>query len=246
MGYIRDLTGIKNINGKVIKKHFLLRSASLDNPTSNQLKFLKDIKLQRIIDLRNEAEAIHDPDIIIEGCKYYNFSLIDSDLNGVTHETKDKQLKMLRSLPTMEETYIDMLTTEYSLSNIKKAIREIVLNDEYPTIIHCATGKDRAGIIVAIILLLLDVDYETVVKDYLEQRKIYMKTAIKLGTICFIFTFNYKLGKKAYDYYAINRKFIDASFNAIDTKFGSFDKFIHEYIGLSKEDIDRFKEKALI
>lgn len=246
MGYIRDLAGIKNKDGKVIKKHFLLRSASLDNPTNNQLKFLKDIKLKRIIDLRNEAEAIHDPDVIIEGCKYYNFSLIDSDLNGVTHETKDKQLKMLRSLPSMEETYVDMLTAEYSLSNIKKAIREIVLNDEYPTIIHCATGKDRAGIIVAIILLLLDVDYETVVKDYMEQRKIYMKTAIKLGTICFIFTLNYRLGKKAYDYYAINRKFIDASFNAINTNFGSFDKFIHDYIGLTNEEINQFKEKALI
>lgn len=247
MGYIRDLGGIKNKNNKQLRKHFLLRSASLDNPTAEQIKYLNEIKLKRIIDLRNEDEAKHDKDIEIDGCTYYNFSLIDSDLNGITHQNKEKQLLMLESMPTMKECYIGMFNDEFSLNNIRNAIREIVLNDCFPTVVHCATGKDRAGMITMLLLTILDVDYEIIVEDYLKQRPIYLSTARKYGALAFLGSgFNFKLAKKAYDFFAIKREFIDSAIETINKNFGSVDNFIKEYIGLTESDINNFKEKALL
>lgn len=247
MGYIRDLKGIKNKNSKVIKEHFLLRSASLDKPTDNQIDYLNSIGLKRIIDLRNEDEAKNEPDINIEGCQYFNFSLIDSDLNGITHQNKKKQLIMLQEMPTMEECYIGMFKDEFSLNNIKNAIREIVLNDGFPTIVHCATGKDRAGMVTMLLLTILDVDYETIVDDYMKQRPLYLNTARKYGALAFLGSKgNFKLAKKAYDFFAIKREFIDIAVDTINSKFSSIDKFIRDYIGLSDDDISKFKEKALL
>lgn len=245
MGYIRDLSGIKNIEGKQLRKHFLLRSASLNNPTSEQLSYLIDIGLKRIIDLRNADEAKHDPDVIINGCQYYNFSLIDSDLNGITHQNRSKQLVMLKEMPTMKECYIGMFKDEFSLNNIKNAIREIVLNDCFPTIVHCATGKDRAGMIVMILLILLDVDYQVIVEDYLKQRPLYLRTARKYALLAFLGSFDIKLAKKAYDYFAIKKEFIDSAKETIETNFGSINNFIYSYIGLTQEEINNFKEKAM-
>lgn len=246
MGYIRDLKGIKNKDNKVLRKHFLLRSASLDKPTSKQLNYLKDIKLKRIIDLRNKDEANHDPDVVIEGCKYFNYSLIDSDLNGVTHQNKKKQLMMLKTLPSMKESYIGMFTEDFALENIKQALREIVLNDGFPTVVHCATGKDRAGMMTMLLLSVLDVDYETIVKDYMKQRPLYLNTARKYAILAFIGSRDPALAKKAYDYFAIKREFIDAAVDTINSKFGSVNKFIHDFVGLSDDDINKFKEKALL
>lgn len=247
MGYIRDLKDIVNKDNKKIKEHFLLRSASLDKPTNTQIEYLNSIKLKRIIDLRNEDEAHNEPDIEIEGCKYFNFSLIDSDLNGITHQNKQKQLQSLKEIPTMEECYIGMFKDEFSLNNIRNAIREIVINDGFPAIVHCATGKDRAGMVIMLLLYILDVDYETIVEDYMKQRKMYLSTARKYGILAFIGSKgNINLAKKAYDFFAIKREFIDLAVKTINEIFGSLDNFIYNYIGLTKEDIDSFKEKALI
>lgn len=246
MGYIRDLKGIKNKQGKTLKEHFLIRSASLDEPTVEQIKFLNEIKPKRIFDLRNEDEARNDPDFIPDGCKYYNYSLIDADLNGVVKMDRKKQLEMLTKLPPMIDCYRGMFTDDFSLKNIKKVIRSIVLEDGFPTIVHCATGKDRAGVITMILLMLLDVDYKIIVEDYLKQRPLYIKKAIVLFILAFIGSRKLSSAKKAYDYYAIKREYIDEAINTINKNFESFDSFIKNYIGLTEEDIKKFKEKALI
>ncbi len=38
---------------------------------------------------------------------------------------------------------------------------------EYPVLIHCLSGKDRTGIVVASLLLILEVDKETIIEEYL-------------------------------------------------------------------------------
>lgn len=245
MGYIRDLGGLKTLDNKVIKERFLLRSASLDNPTSKQREYLKDIKLKRIFDLRNEKEAEHDPDIILDNVQYYNYSIIDSDLNGITHQERSKQLELLKEIPTMEECYIGMFTDEYSLKKIKTVIRKIVLEDGFPTIVHCVTGKDRAGMITMLLLTILNVDYELIVEDYLKQRPLYINKARKLYFLLLIATFDLKLARKVYDYYSVDRKFIDTARNTINKNFGSMDNFIAQYLELTDSEINNFKEKAL-
>lgn len=246
MGYIRDIKGIKNKEGKTIKDNVLIRSASLDKPTDKQREYLFSIGLKKIIDLRNEGEVKHDPDIEMPGCKYFNISLIDSDLNGVVHAKGVEQLKMLESLPTIEETYVDMISNDYSVSQIRKALREIVLNDEFPTIVHCVTGKDRAGTLIALLLILLDVDYKYVVKDYLKQRKLYLKTARKYFILAFLGSKgNFKLAMKANDYYEVKKDYLDAVINTINNRFTSIDKFFKEYVGLTDENIEVFKNRIL-
>lgn len=245
MGYIRDLAGIKNKENKELRKHFLLRSASLDKPTNEQVKYLNDIKLKRIFDLRNEEEANYDPDITIEGCTYYNYSLIDSDLNGVTHQNKKKQLMMLKELETMKECYVGMFEDDFALKNIKAVINKIVKEDGFPTIVHCATGKDRAGVVTMLLLTILDFDYNVILEDYMKQKKMYIPTAFKYGILAFLGSGDVKLAKKAYDYFAIRKEFLDASIDTINRKFGSLELFIKNYIGLTEKDIIKFKEKVL-
>ena len=247
MDYIRDLKGYKTIDGKTIKDNCLFRSSQIYKPNEKQLAYLNSINIKRIIDLRNEQEAIDEPDIKFENVKYMNISLIDNNLNGVVHvKNKKEQFKQARKLPTMIDTYEAMLSDDYSTNAIKKVIREIVLIDDYPTIIHCVTGKDRAGIITAIILKILGVDQETIVSDYIKQRKIYFKKATLYFVAIIVLSLDIKLAKKIFDYYAIKEDFINKAFETIDKRYGSFDSFIHNFIGLNDKDIEIFKARVLI
>jgi protein-tyrosine phosphatase len=44
---------------------------------------------------------------------------------------------------------------------------ERIANGAVPILIHCAAGKDRTGVAIALLLAALDVPYETILDDYL-------------------------------------------------------------------------------
>lgn len=72
---IRDLCGFVNSDGKKIKKHKILRSATLSNLSKQDAKYLKDYGITTIIGLRAESEVKQSPDINVDGFKYYNCPL---------------------------------------------------------------------------------------------------------------------------------------------------------------------------
>jgi protein-tyrosine phosphatase len=42
-----------------------------------------------------------------------------------------------------------------------------IAQGEVPVLVHCAAGKDRTGIAIALLLAVLDVPIETIIEDYL-------------------------------------------------------------------------------
>lgn len=68
---------------------------------------------------------------------------------------------------------------EYDTSDrkIKTWVREVITlvcslkKEEYPLYIHCRSGKDRTGIIVGVLLLILGVPLEIVVQEYLLSKE---------------------------------------------------------------------------
>ena len=58
-----------------------------------------------------------------------------------------------------------MVTDEYSVSQITKVFQTILDNKNGSTLWHCTEGKDRCGIISALFLSILDVDYSIIMED---------------------------------------------------------------------------------
>lgn len=51
-------------------------------------------------------------------------------------------------------------------SNMSQALREFASSPRYPILVHCTQGKDRTGLIICLLLLLLDVPVDAVTYDY--------------------------------------------------------------------------------
>lgn len=64
----------------------------------------------------------------------------------------------------LSKQYVDLL--EYAKPAVADILRLIICGENVPALIHCAHGKDRTGVIIAVILGALEVDDETIAQDY--------------------------------------------------------------------------------
>ena len=85
---------------------------------------------------------------------------------------------------TLAMQYFDML--EYTKPAVADILRLIIDKSNVPVLIHCAHGKDRTGLIVAVVLGCLEVDDETIVEDYSQSEVTSFLVVGRVGIVMII------------------------------------------------------------
>jgi protein-tyrosine phosphatase len=157
---VRDLGGYITVHGTQTKRQMLIRSGNLDKiPVSSQRQLI-DYGVTTVIDIRDEWEAEHYPNVFANSStiKYLNLPLIGDALsNDETWQRESENYIFLHEL------YINYL--ERCKSQIK-AIFTAISQSKSTTIFHCHAGKDRTGIITALLLSSLGVQDHDIAEDY--------------------------------------------------------------------------------
>ena len=241
----RDLGGIINKDGKVIKKNYLIRSANLSKIDKRSLQQLKKYHLYKIIDLRASEEISEKPNKIIAGAQYIQIPIFNEKTVGITRE-KDIGIKeMLHALPDLAGLYKNMVTNEYSVAQLKRIMHEIIDSDGYPILFHCSAGKDRTGIVALLLLSILDVSEDKIIKDYLYDSKKHQLKSLGLYFTLIFMTRDKELASRVRKYYLVDKKYIMAAMQAINEKYGSMDIFIRNELGVSDVHKEEFKRRVL-
>jgi protein-tyrosine phosphatase len=156
---IRDVGGLPLRDGGTTRSGVLLRSASLRHCTPADVTHLvDDFGLRLVLDLRTRREIERDgPTALAEaGVETVALSFIPEE--G-------------REFPETQDD-IDPLTIAYlgylrdRADNVVTAVRRLAAADAGPTLVHCAAGKDRTGVLVALVLDAVGVERDAVVADY--------------------------------------------------------------------------------
>lgn len=151
---LRDIGGYACNNG-VIKYGMLLRSDELVGLSNDDINYLTDEGLTDVIDLRNIRQQERTPN------SFLNHKTV------ILHTSQPKQTILLseNQLPSkcVGEDYIKLVRT---LGKYYVEILEIISQSMGMSIIHCSVGKDRTGVIIALLLLSLGVDERDVIADY--------------------------------------------------------------------------------
>lgn len=87
--------------------------------------------------------------------------IIEIDVMAAASLTHDESH---RNLTSLESLYLHMTEGEAARRLIEAAAR--MASEPAPVLMHCTAGKDRTGVLAALILRLVDVDREHVVADY--------------------------------------------------------------------------------
>ena len=135
-------------DGRRIKEGLLIRSAFLRMLDEEQIEYLDSLNIKYILDLRSTEEAESKQDEYFpEGVKYYNISASVPRDAKVFGELSRKQKKDMQQLAAYSALPFDNKA-------YKKAF-ELISNFKGPLLFHCYAGKDRTGVLSALILLLL-------------------------------------------------------------------------------------------
>jgi protein-tyrosine phosphatase len=147
----RDLGGLPTADGGTIRERALVRTDSHSFLTEDGLAAARAYRPSRIIDLRFPTECAEWPSRLAADPAYLNLPVqIDEDGVG--------------DLPPAEvyRAWLDRGAERFAavLASIAEA-------PPGPVVVHCAAGKDRTGLVVALALSLAGVPDEEIAADYL-------------------------------------------------------------------------------
>ena len=154
----RDLGGYPTSGGQKVAWRRLFRSSELHHMTSHDIiRLREEIRLRSVIDLRRSRPLEPFSPLNEVGVEYYNIPLIDT---GNTEEN------MNQDFSNMGEVYSYLVRHEEFGQRVVKALEIIAEPDNLPLVFHCSAGKDRTGILTAIVLGILGVTDEDIIEDY--------------------------------------------------------------------------------
>jgi protein-tyrosine phosphatase len=152
----RDLGGYATGDGRETRWGAVVRSDSLAALTEAGRAALAGYGVRAIVDLRLADEIAQDPNPFAQpgdhGIAYTNISIIDPAA-GFPPDTD-----------TLADNYLWMLDRFRGF--VAQVMAAIADAPEGGVLIHCAAGKDRTGLISALLLELVDVPAETIATDY--------------------------------------------------------------------------------
>jgi protein-tyrosine phosphatase len=156
----RDLGGYPGLDGRVTRWGRLFRSDTLHELTGTDVDVLRSMGLSTIVDLRTAAELERTGrgPLGPEPIEYRHLSVIqDAEGEAIAAPApagEDLSERYLWYLDVGRRPLVDALT----LLSVPASL---------PLVFHCAAGKDRTGVLAALVLDILGVDPEVIVADYL-------------------------------------------------------------------------------
>lgn len=163
----RDLGGLPVADGRT-RAGVLLRSDALDALTADDVDGLVARRgLAHVIDLRSAHERVERGRGLLgaTAVRYTELEVIGPDDLARRAEVRAAAFASGRSpARILGDGYVELL--DLGAAAFTDAFRRIVEPGGTPVLVHCAIGKDRTGVLVALLLDAAGVDRDEIVADY--------------------------------------------------------------------------------
>jgi protein tyrosine/serine phosphatase len=152
----RDVGGYRTADGHRVRWRRMFRAGGLSSLTPADLAVLRELGIKTVLDLRSTAEwesgrfPVDDHPVA-----FHHLPLVEEILDPTRYSVPEGMLAA---------RYQEI--AQIGSSYIAQAISIVADADTHPIVVHCLAGKDRTGVVVALVLGLLGVPDETVAEDY--------------------------------------------------------------------------------
>lgn len=224
--FIKSIENMRDIGGYLVENRRLpygkiIRSNLPDKITKSDLDNLERMGVKTVIDLRSEDE-IKKAASVFEGNQC--FKLLHYPINGggnIPNTSKDVSISYMKMLEGKEEIY---------------KIFKVLAEEEKGILYFCNAGKDRTGVVTALILMTLGVDKKDIIADY-TLSNVYIMDSLKK------FEKN-STNKNIKEIITPKMEYMEEFLNYFDEKYKTIDNYLHE-IGITEEEINKIKNKYL-
>lgn len=161
----RDLGGYETGRGKTIAWRRLFRSGGLLRMTMrDKIRLIKEFHLKTVLDLRTpeEMEKIREVKLLQEiGVTYFNIPFRPDNPNYYRDE-----MKLYKTSTNMGEFYLRRINPPSFAGKLIQVLEILSEPGYFPALFHCGVGKDRTGMLAALLLNLLGVSDVDIIGDY--------------------------------------------------------------------------------
>ncbi|MCS6871591.1 MAG: tyrosine-protein phosphatase [Anaerolineae bacterium] len=158
----RDFGGYPTQDGRYVRRGLLYRSGALSDLSERDIAKLRELGIKLICDLRTDLEANESPDVPLDGVQLWRLPVIQQEESAVKARTFLFDRHRLDEV--MIETYQTFVREKAHVFGA--AITRFADPANLPALFHCSAGKDRTGILAALLLGALGVSDELIVADY--------------------------------------------------------------------------------
>ncbi|MCS7024467.1 MAG: tyrosine-protein phosphatase [Bryobacteraceae bacterium] len=251
----RDLGGYPTHSGQRIRYGRVFRSDSLAKLTPADFQKLSELRIRTVCDLRSAAERAAEKTSWPQGPqapKIIHLDILAANSNRSSEDPTRAFLTRLLGRQAQPGAASELLAESMQTMALTAAplygelIRHI-LESRQPLLFHCTAGKDRTGLAAALLMKVLDVTEEAIFEDYLLVNQIVPvdKNAQALADRIKAFTGQEIPVETLKPLLGTQREWLSAAFSAIEQKYGSFDRYRQQAMGLSNNEVKRLKKILL-
>ena len=151
---VRDLGGYRSRDGRSTRWGAFYRADGLYRLTQEGKRTIENLGVRAIVDMRHERE-LQGKRNVFDGdgsMRYFNIGLMNPTA------------PVARRMDSLGDLYVSLL--EDCQPALRGVFETLAGVREGGALFHCAVGKDRTGVVAALLLDLADVPRETIVADY--------------------------------------------------------------------------------
>jgi protein-tyrosine phosphatase len=157
----RDVGGLPIANGASVRTGRLFRSNALLGATTADRRVLGELGIASVIDLRSDHEVAWSDDVVAPGAVRHHLPLGDLLSTGDDWER-------WRDPSYVADRYFELCRT--GSSSIVEIFAVLTDPATYPLVVQCSLGKDRTGVVIALVLRAIGVPVRYIVEEYSRSR----------------------------------------------------------------------------
>ena len=187
------------------------------------------------------------PDASMKTVDYLPIPIFDVSVAGISHEKKLNSEQILAVIPKMEQLYYKMVTDSSCRENLGRAARSVMEHDfsKGSVLWHCTEGKDRCGLLSAVLLLALGVERSTIMEDYLLTNRVNAAKAEKYYQMILASGKSETQAETIRDIFLAKEEYLNAAFSAIDAQYENTEAFLHDGLHIPQEIMESFQNSVL-
>lgn len=232
------------IDGRHIKDKMLYRSGNLTTYTQEDIRMMRECHIKHIIDLRSDEECAVHPYRLPDDFNVHHVSALKTK-GGLENFyflmllDKDSTAEEIQAAASyVREGYRILPMHNPAL----KRILSIMTQEEGAILFHCSSGKDRTGVLAALLQKLLGIKDDEIMKEYLISNDY-----IHEETLHFADEIGFQGSQRDTLMYVchVHPELLQSSFAEVEKYYPDYTLFFQKEYGLDTDKIARLKERYL-